>query len=445
VSAHVVIARLAVAAIVGLGAPAWAQSKRYPPQPIDRDAEQAARSTLWNAALTPERHSYQDLVRTATEALNQHTTDQTLSAITMLDTAVRLLPHEADAYRLRGDAQLDRRAWDRCAADFAAAETYMRRDALPPKAMAELRRKLGICQARAGKLSEAEKTLAETAASGNGTGEVWTRLGEVRIAMGKLEEAIAALHSAIEHTDPAAQAIIRFLLAAAYDRARRPADALFEAGEGLKLDRQLVVLQNPVLPPVSPGDLDYMLGLAYTVDPRLDAAGAASSPGAVTAVPGRQDPARPEYALAYFRKFVKAAPDSQWRKRADDHIRELRTSELPDTITGSGTSPLPVDAARTVTRRMMPQMRACLAGFPTVVVEVEISKAGPRTPATDRMRPRFFTPPDGVTVRRSIGEISDGDLAAVDRCLQPFATRLPLPAIKERDTYYKAMFYVVGP
>jgi len=440
VSSHAVIARLAVIASLGLGARAQAQSKRYPPEPVDRDAEQAARSGLWNAALTPERHSYQDLVRTAAEALNQHTTDQTQSAIRMLDTAIRLLPREADAYRLRGDAQLDRRDWDRCAADLAAADTYTRRDAMPPKAMAELRRKLGICQARAGKLSDAEKTLAETAASGTGTGEVWTRLGEVRIAMGKLEEAIAALHSAIEHTDPAGQAIIRFLLAAAYDRARRPADALFEAGEGLKLDRQLVVLQLPVLPPVSPGDLDYMLGLAYSVDP------ARADPGAVPggAVP-RTDPARPEYALAYFRKFVKAAPDSPWRKRADDHIRELRTSELPDTVTGSGTSPLPADAVRTVTRRMMPQMRACLASFPTVVVEVEISKAGPRTPVTDRMRPRFFTPPDGVTVRRSVGEISDADLAAVDRCLQPFATRLQLPAIKERDTYYKAMFYVVGP
>jgi tetratricopeptide (TPR) repeat protein len=332
------------------------------------------------------------------------------------------LPHEAAAYRVRGDAQLERRDWARCAADFAAAEAYTGRDD-PAARTAELRRKLGICQARAGALSEAEKTLAETAASGTGSGDVWTRLGEVRIAMGKLDEAIAALQAAIEHTDPATQAIIRFTLAAAFDRARRPADALFEAGEGVKLDRQLAVLQNPTLPPVAPGDLEYMLGLAYSSN----------------------ELSRPEYALAYFRKFVRVAPESQWRRRADDHIRELRTSELPDTIVGTGTSPLAVDAARAATRRVMPQMRACLANLPATVVEVEVSRAGPRTPPTDRVRPRFFTPPDGVTVRRSIGEISDAELASVDRCLQPFATHLQLPAIKERDTYYKAMFYVVGP
>jgi len=438
VIARAVLAGFAV--IAGLGAglagaqPASAQSRRYPPAPVDKDAEQAAHSKMWSSALIPERHSYQDLVKTAGVALAQRTTDSTLAAIKLLDAAVKLLPHEPEAYRWRGEAELDRRDWVACADDLAAAEAYARRDDLHARDMAELRRKLGICQARAGRLSEAEKTLAETAASGNGTGEVWTRLGEVRIAMGKLDEAIAALHSAVEHTDPVAQALIRFLLAAAYDRARRPADALFEAGEGVRLDRQLAVLQNPALPPIGPGDLDYMLGLAYSADLSRTAD-----------APRPTDPPRPEYALAYFRRFVKAAPDSQWRKRADDHIRELRTSELPDTIIGSGTSPLAADVARSATRRVMPQMRACLASFSTVVVEVEISKAGPRTPATDRMRPRFFTPPDGVTVRRSIGEISDPELASVDRCLQPFATRLALPAIKERDTYYKAMFYVVGP
>jgi hypothetical protein len=94
----------------------------------------------------------------------------------------------------------------------------------------------------------------------------------------------------------------------------------------------------------------------------------------------------------------------------------------------------------------MPQMRACLARYPAVVVEVEISRAGPRTPPTDRSRPRFSTPPDGVTVRRSqVGELSDQELDAVDRCLQPLAARIALPAVKERDTYYKAAFHVVGP
>jgi tetratricopeptide (TPR) repeat protein len=413
---------LGVLGVLGAAVPASAQSKRYPPAPVDHDAEQAASSELWSTAITPERHPYQDLVRAAAEALGRRTGDQTLEAIKKLDTAIQLLPREPDAYRLRGEAHLERRDWPKCAADFAAAAAHPRRNDDPQQPPAELYLKLGICQARAGKLGDAEKTLAEPAASGNASPELWMRLGEVRIAMGKLDEAIAALSSALGGTEPAAQAPIRFLLAAAYDRARRPADALLEAGDATRLDRQLSALQNPAIPPLGAGELDYLLGLAYSADPP-----------------------RPEYVLAYFRRFVKAAPDSLWRKRAEEHIRAVKAAELPDTITRGGTAPLDLDAARATARRAMPKMRACLARSPAVVLEVEISRAGPRTSPADRTRPRFFSPPDGVTVRRSIGELSDQDLDTIDRCLQPLASQLALPAVKERDTYYKAMFYVVGP
>jgi len=259
-------------------------------------------------------------------------------------------------------------------------------------------------------------------ASGNASGEVWMRLGEVRIAMGKLDEAIAALRSALDGSEPAAQPLIRFLLATAYDRARRPADALVEAAEGIKVDHQLAVLQNPVVPPINAGELDYMLGLAYSADKP-----------------------RPEYVLAYFRRFVKDSPEGPWRRRAEEHIREARQAAFPDAITRTGTATIDAETARASARRAMPQMRACLAKYPTVVVEVEISRAGPRTPATDRLRPRFFSPPDGVTVRRAVGDLADDELDTVDRCLQPIASRLAMPPAKERDTYYKATFNVVGP
>ena len=418
----IVATGLAIGLVTGLAGPAAAQSRRYPPDPVDKDAEKAGRSNLWSAAITPERHPYQDLVRAATEALAQRTADKTGEAIQKLDAAIHLLPREPDAYRLRGDAYLERKDWARCAADLAAADAHRRRDEDSPRALAELHRKLGLCQARAGKLADAERTLAETAASGNAAGEVWMRLGEVRIAMGKLDEAIAALGSALEATDGNAQAMIHFLLAEAYDRARRPGDALSEAADGVKGDRQLAVLHNPVIPLLGAGEASYMLGLAHSADPT-----------------------RPEYAFAYFRRFVKEAPDSPWRKRAEDHLRELRAVDLPDTVTRGGTAPLDLDAVRTAARRAMPQLRACLARFPTVVVEVEISRSGPRTPPTDRVRPRFFTPPDGVTVRVAVGELVDRDLDAVDRCLEAQANRLALPAVHEHDAYYKAMFDVVGP
>jgi tetratricopeptide (TPR) repeat protein len=422
VNSLAVTAVAGVLGLLGLCAPASAQSRRYPRDPVDKDAEQSTRSDLWNAAITPERQPYQSLVRSATELLNQRTASASLEAFNKLDQAIKLLPREPEAYRLRGEANLERRDWAKCAADLAAADAYTQRDDEPPKVMAELHRKLGLCQGRAGKLGDAERTLADAVASGNATGEVWMRLGEVRIAMGKLDEAIAALKSALDGSEPAAQPLIRFMLAAAYDRARRPTDALVEAAEGVKGDHQLAVLQNPVIPPINPGELDYMLGLAHSADKP-----------------------RPEYVLAYFRRFVKAAPESPWRKRAEDHIREAKLAAFPDSITRTGTATIDVDAARATVRRAMPQMRACVAKYPAVVVEVEISRAGPRTPPTDRLRPRFFTPPDGVTVRRAVGDPADDELDTIDRCLHPIASRLAMPPAKERDTYYKATFNVVGP
>jgi len=413
---------LVAVAVVGLAAPAWAQSRRYPPDPVDKDAEQATKSDLWNAAITPERQPYQSLVRGAAEQLAQRTPAAAVEAFKKLDQAIQLLPREPEAYRMRGEASLDRRDWAQCAADLAAADAYTQRDDEPPKVMAELHRKLGLCQARAGKLGDAEKTLAEAVASGNAVPEMWMRLGETRIAMGKLDEAIAALRSALDGSDPAAQPLIRFMLASAYDRARRPADALVEAAEGIKLDHQLAVLQSPAIPPITAGELDYMLGLAYSADKP-----------------------RPEFVLAYFRRFVKMAPQSPWRKRAEDHIRDIKTAALPDSITRTGTATIDLEVARASVRRAMPQMRACMARHPTAVIEVEISRAGPRTPATDRLRPRFFTPPDGVTVRRSIGDLAEDELDAIDRCVQPLATRIAMPPAKERDTYYKATFNVVAP
>jgi len=414
---------LAILGVLGFAPPAPAQSKRYPPEPVDKDAEQAAKSALWSAAITPERHPYDDLVHAAAQALSQRTSDQKREAIKKLDAAILLLPRQPRAYRLRGKAHFELQDWAKCAADYAAANTRSQSDDEPLKDPIEPHRTLGLCQARAGKLGDAEKTLAEVAASGNASGEIWMRLGEVRIAMGKLDEAIGALKSAIASTHPSGQALMHFMLAAAYDRARRPADALIEASEGIKVDKELSTLHNPSVPPLGAGEVDYMLGLAHSTDPP-----------------------RPEYALASFRRFVKAAPDSPWRKRAEEHLRDLKAVELPDTIKRLGTAPLDLDAARAIVRRAMPQMRACLAKFPAVVVEVQISRAGPRTPTTDRMRPRIFTPPDGVTVYRTeVGELTDTELAAIDRCISPLATRLALPAIKERDTYYRATFYVVGP
>jgi tetratricopeptide (TPR) repeat protein len=418
--------KLLVLAALLASSPAWAQSKRYPPAPVDKDKESGSKSPLWESATNPHRAPYEALLAEAQQALDDKTSGSAADAVKKLGDAIKLLPDDARAYRMRGDANMLLNAWSGCADDFASAVGRVKRVDADAKAMAELRRKLGLCQARAGKLADAERTLAEAAASGAGSGEVWMRLGEVRIALGKLEEAIAALETAAEQND-VSQPLVRFLLAGAYDRARRPSEAADAGRKALEKDRELTTLKNPMLPLLGAGEPEYLMGLANAVF----------------------DPPRPEYVQLYFRLFLKRAPDSPWRKRAEDHLRELKGTEFPETVVkAGGSAPLDVLVARTATRKLMPQMRACMAKIPTAALDVTITKVGPRAPVTIGMR-RSFPPPEGITIVQNTkdapNEPSRAEIDTAIRCVDPIAGKIALPPIKDKDTYYRLSFTVVGP
>jgi hypothetical protein len=99
----------------------------------------------------------------------------------------------------------------------------------------------------------------------------------------------------------------------------------------------------------------------------------------------------------------------------------------------------------------MPAMRACLAKVPYSVLEVSITKSGPMLPrippAPGRYRPRPPTPPpDGVYVKQAVNAdaTARADTDAAARCVEPLATKLALPAIKEKDSWYQIAFLVVG-
>ncbi len=433
---------LAAAALVLCAAPAWAQSRRYPADPVDKDREEAQHSRLWESATNPQRTPYGKLIFEAEQLLRDGLSSSAQEAVKRLDEAVKLMPDEPRAYRLRGEASLRLKDWGRCASDLGHAWARESgsppgkgpragkppRDSLDARQLTDLRRKLGICQARAGKLADAERTLSEAAITGNATGEIWMRLGEVRIAMGKLEEAIAALESAAEQTD-AQPALIRWLLAGAYDRARRPAESVTAVRKAMELDRTFSMLRNESLPLLGAGEPEYLQGLAYM---------AAEQP-------------RPDYSLIYFRYFLQVAKDSPWRRRAEEHLRGLKVSELPEVVERrAGNAPVDLAAARNAVRRSMPAMRACAARTPFIIYEVTITKVGPRTPPTALERPRYFAPPEVVNVMPvvglpSTGEVPQADRDTVVRCIEPIASRIAFPAIKEKDTYFRVSFPVIAP
>ncbi len=415
---------------------AFAQSKRYPPEPVDKDEEEAKKSNLWEKASNPQRKPYDDLVAEAQTALDDKGSDSAGEAAAKLTEAIKLLPDEPRAYRMRGDAHTAMREWMKCAADYTDAILRIKRSDTDAKLVGDLRRKLGLCQARAGRLADAEKTLADAAAAGGSSGEVWVRLGEVRIAMGKLDEAIAALESAAEQPDVALP-LVRWLLMGAYDRARKPALAAEvgrlaiegrpEDGPRRAPDRDMSLLKNPSMPLLGQGESEYLQALA----------------GAYF------DPPRPEQSLVYFRKFLQIAPDSPWRKRAEEHLRELKTADLPEYVDKrGGNAVLDLAAARVAVKRVMPQLRQCLAKHPGLILDVTITKGGPRS-ADSRVPVRRGIPPEGTstTVRENLDNIGSAERDNAIRCTEQITDRLRanLPAIKEKDTWYRASFLIVGP
>jgi tetratricopeptide (TPR) repeat protein len=418
----------AIVIVALLAAPAWAQSHRYPPQPVDPDRDAETHSKLWEDALAPGKSPYQTLVREAKLLDDEHTSEASVEAIKKLDRAVELLPKDPDAYALRGDVELWQKRWAQCADDLDAAEQHSPPDDGNTPERTARRVSLGICQARAGRLADAERTLVGATGSTTNRATTWLRLGEVRIAMGKLDEAIGALDTALEMCTSGCDApmgLAHFLLATAYDRARRPGDAERQISDGAQFDRMFGQVLSPQYPLIGIGEADYMMGLAHRYEPTP----------------------RIENAIIHFRRFLRVAGDSPWKRRAEEHLRELTALDLPLAVDRrAGTATLDVDAARLNVVKVMPQMRACMAKVPTTILEVEVTRDGPRTPDTVRDRPRFRMPPPGVSIRDTLELDSTprADIDAAIHCVQPIAEKMAMPAIKDRDTYYKATFVVVG-
>jgi hypothetical protein len=420
-------------AIVALGillaaAPALAQSKKYPPVTPDKEVEDEKRSALWESTLAPHTRPYRELVRDAKRLLETKKADDTKLALEKLADAIKRLPKQPDAYLVRGAHYLAQKQWTSCAEDLGFADDYATTDDIAIRT--QLRIELSSCLARAGRLADAETTLMRaTASTQNPRAEAWVRLGEVRIAMGKLDEAMDALTAALlleEHN-----AFARWLLIAAFDRARRPSYAVEHGERARRYDASRTHIENPSLPLLGVAEADYLNGLAYRY-----------------AIP------TPEYALLYFRRYVRVATDSPWKRRAEEHVRDLSAIKSPtrETLTTTGTLAGHADdkfrdVLRKTLERPVASMRQCLAKLPASAFQVTITRVGARTPDTVRDRPIYRLPPPGAKVidMLHIDGAAREDTDPVKRCVQTLAEKVQLPAPKERDTYYNVSFLVVSP
>lgn len=435
--------------------------------PDEADEAEEARSQLWESALDPQRVPYERLLAEANRQLERRTADSARLAIQALDEAVARIASQPRAYALRGEAYLVLGHWAACAADLERATAtmpqagpaeHLQREAADrgqrpkagrarsdgsgqanpdndPRIAARDRQlvELAVCQGRSGQLTQAERTLTQIV-SRTARAEPWLRLGEVRIALGKLETASAALETALEQAD-AQRPVVEWLLAFAYDLAGRASDSADHASQALKYDPEFALLKTPQYPRLRAEDSDYVLALAY------------------------QASAMPEQALAHYRGFVDAAPRSPWHRRAEEHIRELSALEFPQTLERDRGSSATVEIEMLVPRirKAMPALRACVVKQPTTVFSIALTRNGPRAPESLRDHPHYKMPAPGAHAVPDLetSPLPDDDAtanasvvsaqAAACRCLERIAARIPLPAPTERDTWYRVSFAVVAP
>lgn len=395
---------------------------------VEDDDAARARSKLWESALDPQRAAYEQLVADGRRRLQRRTKESARLAVAVLDDAIARIPSDGRAYALRGQAHLVLEHWPECASDLATAMRTTGAALDRDRAAVDL----GICQGRAEQLGEAEQTLAG-AASRAQTSEPWMRLGEIRIALGKLDAAIEALEIALEKQDPF-RPYIEWLLAIATDRAARPSEAELHAARALSYDATFNCLVVPRYPWLRVGDREYALGLAHR-----------ASDG-------------PEYALGHFRSFLRLATQSPWRHRVEQHVRELARLKLPQVLRRDPESSAPIELAalRPAIAKAMPALHACLVDQPITVFTIAITRVGNQLPTSVRDRPGGIAPLAGTRatpgaevesqtsgVRTDTAETAARD--RVSRCLERIADRILLPAPRVRGTWYRARFAVVAP
>lgn len=418
------IRALTLAALM-CSAPAMAQSKKYPPVAPDKDVQAEKHSALWDGAAHPDKGPYDILVRDAKRLAES---GDAKAAFDKLDTAIAKLPKEPEAHQARGTLFMQQKQWAKCAEDLRLAEEALRgQKTTEINARTRLRIDLGMCQARAGFYAAAETTFVHASANAPSyKGELLMRLGETRIAMGKLDEAIDALGAALEQTDSTNE-MTRWLITLAYDRARKPSEAQQYALDAKRYDQSLSRISSPHMPMLGQADTEYMYGVAY-----------------LYAIP------RPEYALLYFRRYLATAGDSPWKKRAEEHIKEISAMALParDSVTMSGSSATDVNVIRDALSKSMGPLRQCVAKMPSSAFQLTITRVGPRTPDTARDRPIYRVPPPEVRATNVLnldGRGAEPDVTAANRCLESIANRVALPQPKDRDTFYRVSFIVVSP
>lgn len=414
---------------------------------FDQDSEEA--SALWERTLNPDLDIYSSkLVASATRLLAHRDEQSRREAEDLLRKAIDVRPDLPTAYWLLGHLYALEKDWQRCAESRRAVfdidpEYDPRSDRLiahqPTDAPALLDFGLARCYALAGEYEKAIEHYKRviTGEKAIGAYRVYWRLGEAYEALGRLHEAIESLTTA-ERLNPR-ETLILYALAVAYDRDEQLARARKYLTTALSRDSHLSQLARSDFQPAPTEDEWYYQGLASKA----------------------RKPARPEWALIYFRRFLSSHQNGPWARRARQHVEELRAIPLLTAgITQEGPARVDPDKAAKAIGETDAELQQCVQAMPDALFRVRITVVTKQPPVrrtrsrrTARVRlptvsrnPYRPLPDPGVrtSVDYSFG-VDNTDLATVIHCLDNVAYSIELPRVSgEAGQYVTVSFPVIA-
>jgi len=426
---------LAKAALLALLAAGGARSAAGAPPlldvdlPPDYDEESEQKSDFWDRALEPARQKYDDLVEKAVQQLKQMDRSARDLGIAYLRDAAKLAPELPLAHFWLGRAEGQNGNYAACAQEIGRALEADPTFVAPPWPEApdaewSGRFELALCRAQAGDFEAAVDGLRRILASGTGSGEpaklalVHWRLGESYMALGRLDEALAALQQA-SRLD-AWNVNISFALAVAFDRDEDPTssrDAMSRA-----LEREPRVSSGSLYAAgrawIPPEDQSYTLGLAYLASNEAPR------------------------ALYYLRRYIASTGEGMWTARARGHLEAAQAGAIAGrdlSVRGSGS----IDEAKSTAAigKLDGELQACVAKTPDLLLSVAVTRV---VPGGDQKADTARLPGVRAAVIEQ-GNLKADVLKSATACVETAAGKIALPKpTGPAGAYVTATFSVIA-
>lgn len=387
--------------------------------PEDPDKKRESLSSFWEQALHPEERRYNQLMVKAEKVLERGGPDSETKAQTLLVRAVQHKPHAPHAHwqlatlcarRYRRKAATDAKAANpianECKAHFL--DVYEK----SPTFDFDLIPSIARFAAAGGDYETAEDFIFRML---NRTGTLkpkWYQLlGQVYMALGRLEEAVSSFEKVLSLSSPY-NAEANFALAVALERAGQEEASKDKLQRALKRDpvfRNLTANSKHFIPAA---DRDYYLALLHRT---------------------KENQAS---ALFHLRRYIARATPGPWATWAKKKMSQRRSFRISETVKVTGTAILPVRLATKAVRKHEEDLIECVEDVPISLFEVHVSQSSKTTKSKNGAR---------VSVLEHFNYSKDRLGKAVS-CLEKVAQRIKLPRPKGGiGTKSRTEFMVVHP